>query len=298
MSKEDFVCGIDGGGTRTTAICCNLQGEEITRKVFGPFNLNSIGEQAFAELLDDIILFLKEVGNCRSLCMGAAGVNNLLMVQLVENAFAGTGIPYRLMGDQEIAHTGAFDGEEGIILIAGTGSVCFGKNSMGKSAMAGGWGHLLGDEGSGYSLGRDALAAVARQFDGYGKPTVLADMIAGELGLDSPEKIVSYVYSNDKSAVALISRLLDKACLGRDPVAEEIIRHNAEGLVDIVLAVSRRLEMPSCNVALLGGLMEHPTCLRSEFIRLLQESNPNLKYREPLHSAAEGAVMEALKFLH
>ena len=297
MKREDFVCGIDGGGTRTTAICCNLQGNEISRRIFGPFNLNSIGEQAFEKLLNDIILFLKDVGTCRGLCIGAAGVNNLRMAQMVEKVFSGTGIPYRLLGDQEIAHTGALDGREGIILIAGTGSVCFGKNSAGKSAMAGGWGHLLGDEGSGYGLGLDALAAVARQIDGYGRPTVLTDMIAEEFGLDSPEKIVSYVYSKDKSAVAGISHLLDRACIENDRVAVEIIRHNAEGLADIVQAVSKRLEMPSCNVALLGGLLEHPTCLKAEFVHLLKETNPGLKCVAPLHSAVQGAVMEALKLL-
>ena len=293
--KEDFVCGIDGGGTRTTAICCDLQGKEITRRVFGPFNLNSIGEAAFRKLLNDIVLFLEETGNCKGLCIGAAGVNNLHMAQIVEEAFSGTGITYRLLGDQEIAHTGALDGKEGIILIAGTGSVCFGRNSAGRSAMAGGWGHLLGDEGSGYGLGRDALAAVARQLDGYGEHTVLADMIAEEFRLDSPEKIVSYVYSNDKSAVAGISHLLDKACLGNDTVARGIVRNNAKGLVDIVLAVSKRLDMPSCDVALLGGLLEHPTCLKAEFLQLIQNSNPSLKCVAPLHSAAQGAVMEALK---
>ena len=293
--KEAFVCGIDGGGTRTTAICCDLQGKELTRRVFGPFNLNSIGEQAFGNLLKDVVLFLKETGTCRGLCIGAAGVNNLRMAQMVDNALSGTGIPYRLLGDQEIAHTGALDGKEGIILIAGTGSVCFGKNKAGKSAMAGGWGHLLGDEGSGYGLGRDALAAVAKQFDGYGKHTVLADMIAQEFGLDSPEKIVSYVYSNDKSAVARISHLLDKACRESDPVALKIVQNNAKGLVDIVLAVSKRLELPACDVALMGGLLSHPTCLKAEFLQLLHAANPSLNCVAPLHDAAQGAVMEALK---
>ena len=277
------------------AICCDLQGNEIKRRVFGPFNLNSIGEPAFGKLLDDIVLFLKETGNCKGLCIGAAGVNNLRMAEMVDKAFSEAGFTYMLTGDQQIAHTGALDGKEGIILIAGTGSVCFGKNSAGQSAMAGGWGHLLGDEGSGYGLGRDALAAIARQFDGYGEHTVLADMVAEEFGLDSPEKIVSYVYSNDKSAVARISHLLDKACLENDQVALDIIYHNAKGLVDIVLAVSKRLDLPSCNIALLGGLLEHDTNLKAEFVRLLQEANPFLKCVAPLHSAAQGAVMEALK---
>ena len=297
MNNVDFVCGIDGGGTRTTAVCCTPDGREIARKVFGPFNLNSIGEEAFRGILKDIVSFLEETGNCRALCIGAAGVNNLRMAEIVHEAFSETGICYKLVGDEVIAHTGALNGKEGIILIAGTGSICFGKNSAGKSATAGGWGHLLGDEGSGYGLGRDAIRAVSRVLDGYGEPTAIRELIAGEFGLDTPEKIVSYVYSNDKSAVAKISHLVEKAYWDKDPVAIGIVRSNAEALVDIVMAVSSRLGLEKCDVALLGGLMEHPTCLRDEFVRLLAERSRDLHCISPLNNAAQGAVMEALKMV-
>ena len=297
MKNVDFVCGIDGGGTRTTAVCCTPDGREIARKVFGPFNLNSIGEEAFRGILKDIVSFLEETGNCRALCIGAAGVNNLRMAEIVHEAFSETGICDKLVGDEVIAHTGALNGKEGIILIAGTGSICFGKNSAGKSATAGGWGHLLGDEGSGYGLGRDAIRAVSRVLDGYGEPTAIRELIAGEFGLDTPEKIVSYVYSNDKSAVAKISHLVEKAYWDKDPVAIGIVRSNAEALVDIVMAVSSRLGLEKCDVALLGGLMEHPTCLRDEFVRLLAERSRDLQCISPLNNAAQGAVMEALKMV-
>lgn len=297
MKNVDFVCGIDGGGTRTTAVCCTPDGREIARKVFGPFNLNSIGEEAFRGILKDIVSFLEETGNCRALCIGAAGVNNLRMAEIVHEAFSETGICYKLVGDEVIAHTGALNGKEGIILIAGTGSICFGKNSAGKSATAGGWGHLLGDEGSGYGLGRDAIRAVSRVLDGYGEPTAIRELIAGEFGLDTPEKIVSYVYSNDKSAVAKISHLVEKAYWDKDPVAIGIVRSNAEALVNIVMAVSSRLGLEKCDVALLGGLMEHPTCLRDEFVRLLAERSRDLHCISPLNNAAQGAVMEALKMV-
>ena len=297
MKNVDFICGIDGGGTRTTAVCCTPDGREIARKVFGPFNLNSIGEEAFRGILKDIVSFLEETGNCRALCIGAAGVNNLRMAEIVHEAFSETGICYKLVGDEVIAHTGALNGKEGIILIAGTGSICFGKNSAGKSATAGGWGHLLGDEGSGYGLGRDAIRAVSRLLDGYGEPTTIRELIAGEFGLDTPEKIVSYVYSNDKSAVAKISHLVEKAYWDKDPVAIGIVRSNAEALVDIVMAVSSRLGLEKCDVALLGGLMEHPTCLRDEFVRLLAERSRDLHCISPLNNAAQGAVMEALEMV-
>lgn len=294
MNKPDFVCGIDGGGTKTTVLCSTLQNQVIEKRTFGPFNLNSIGEEAFRNILCEIVLFLQGIGNCRALCIGAAGVNNTRMAEIVTQVFSAAGIPCKLTGDQNIAHTGALGGKEGIALIAGTGSVCFGKSADGRTAMAGGWGHLLGDEGSGYALGRDALRATARLFDGYGKPTVLKNLIEAEFGLDSPEKIVTYVYSNDKSAVAAISHIVDEAASENDPVAIRIIRDNAAQLVSQVTAVSDRLDLKSCDVALLGGLLVNPTPLRAQFVRLLHEANPMLKCTEPLRSAAEGAVMEAL----
>ena len=297
MNKPDFVCGIDGGGTKTSVLCSTLQNQVIEKRTFGPFNLNSIGEEAFRNILCEIVLFLQGIGNCRALCIGAAGVNNTSMAEIVTQVFSAAGIPCKLTGDQNIAHTGALGGKEGIALIAGTGSVCFGKTADGRTAMAGGWGHLLGDEGSGYALGRDALRATARLFDGYGEPTVLKNLIEAEFGLDSPEKIVTYVYSNDKSAVAAISHIVDEAASENDPVAIRIIRDNAAQLVSQVTAVSDRLDLKSCDVALLGGLLVNPTPLRAQFVRLLSEANPMLKCTEPLHSAAEGAVMEALSLV-
>ena len=297
MNRPGFVCGVDGGGTKTTAICRTLQGEEIARRVFGPFNLNSIGMQSFEDTLNELVSFLEETGNCRALCIGAAGITNDRVAECAETILDKTGIPFRLMGDYEIAHTGALDGKEGMILIAGTGSVCYGKDMHGNTAMTGGWGHLIGDAGSGYGIGRDALSAVARMYDGYGKPTILKDLISQELILDTAEKIVSYVYSNDKSAVAALSPLVDKAYAMGDTVATQIIRSNAEALVQLVKAVASRLCLESCDVALLGGLMEHETALRKEFEKLMAENDPGLRCVSPLRSAAEGAVLEALSLV-
>ena len=84
MNRPDFVCGVDGGGTKTTAICCSPDGKEIARRVFGPFNLNSIGTQAFESILNELVSFLDETGYCRALCIGAAGITNNRVPECVE----------------------------------------------------------------------------------------------------------------------------------------------------------------------------------------------------------------------
>lgn len=297
MKAPEFVCGIDGGGTRTTVVCRTADGRDVGRREFGPLNLNSIGETAFRESLLEMLGYVGSLGSCRALCLGASGITNDRVRMAAEDVLSGSPFPFRIMGDHEIAHTGALGGKEGIILISGTGSVCYGRTSDGRSVFTGGWGHLIGDSGSGYGLGRDALIAVSKVFDGYGRTTVLKDMLAHDMGLDSERRIVSYVYSGDKSVVAAVSPLVDAACRQGDAVATDIVESNAVALVDIVLAAAGRLGFKACSVALLGGLMEHGTCLKEAFVRRLKEKAPLLRCVAPLHDAAEGAVMEAQRIM-
>lgn len=203
-----IVAGIDGGGTKTKVICQDLQGQTIAEEKFGAFNLNSIGEEGFTALMKQICEFLQNKGECVSLCIGAAGVSNPQMRGLVEQAMNQAGIEkWELVGDHEIALWGALEGNPGVSLVAGTGSICCGRNAEGDSIRAGGWGHLIGDEGSGYAIGRDVIKAVAHFWDGYGEPTSLAKLLAEQLQLDDRQKVITYVYKNDKSYVAQASRL-------------------------------------------------------------------------------------------
>lgn len=165
-----MVAGIDGGGTKTTVEVCGQNGELVKRKTFGAFNLNSIGEAAFEQLLGEIFDFIKACGEVHTVCIGAAGISNPSVQMLTEKVKKEKKFPGELLlrGDHEIALYGAVRDAAGCILIAGTGSICLGKknsNSEEKLIRAGGWGHLIDDGGSGYSLGRDALNAVVQSYD-------------------------------------------------------------------------------------------------------------------------------------
>lgn len=288
----DFYAGIDGGGTKTKVVCVSEAGEET--KLFGPFNLNSIGEKRFVQLLDEIGEYLSAKGRCRGLCIGSAGISNSTMVQLVTDAMNRHGIhPWKLVGDQEIALCGALDGAPGIALIAGTGSICFGRSAEDVTARSGGWGHLFGDEGSGYALGRDALAAVAREWDGYGEKTLLTGLLASEMHLTTQREIISYAYGGDKSRIAALSRLVERAGRQGDKVALDIIEKNALEMTALVGAVAKRLGLEDTRVAMLGGMMEHDTLLRRGFCDALARVYPRITPVSPAHDAAFGAVMLA-----
>ncbi len=293
-----FIAGIDGGGTKTRVRCCRVDGTEIETRTFGAFNINSIGPEKFKSLLSDITVFLQSVGECAAVCIGSAGISNEVMADEVKSAMENAGIQnWKLVGDNVIAHSGALDGGTGIILIAGTGSICFGRGRNGEEARSGGWGHLIGDEGSAYALGRDALSAVARAMDGCDRQTVLTSLLASELGLDTRSRIVSYVYGGDKSTVAALSRLVEAAAAEGDEAALGIISDNAEKMAVLVGAVAERLGLDRTEVAMLGGMLENDTILRAEFIKVMERRFPDIACISPKKDACAGAVMIAQEML-
>lgn len=293
-----FIAGIDGGGTKTRVCCCSPDGAEIETRTFGAFNINSIGLEKFKALLSDITAFLNSVGECSAVCIGSAGISNTVMAEAVSDAMKDAGIRnWKLVGDNVIALSGALDGGAGIILIAGTGSICFGRGRNGEIARSGGWGHLIGDEGSAYALGRDALSAVARAIDGIGRETMLTSLLAAELGLDTQSRIISYTYGGDKSTIAALSRLVETAAAGGDDVALNIIADNADKMAELVASVAGKLDLGSTEVAMLGGMLENDTLLRAGFIRVMERKLPEIHCISPKKDACAGAVMMAKEML-
>lgn len=287
------IAGIDGGGTHTRLELRDGENRLLGRKTFGPFNLNSIGKDAFLALLQEVFAACGPMEDCVSLCVGAAGVSNpevrvLLERALKESGFTGT---WKLCGDQEIALRGAMD-TPGIAVIAGTGSICFGRNEAGQTARSGGFGHLIDDGGSGYALGRDALMETVRSFDGRGGSDEIRRSVLSELNITTPEALIRFVYApdRDKSAIARLSRVVTAAAEAEDPRAKEILRREAEELCALVRAVQTTLDLQNCPIALLGGLLESDNPYRRTVVEAL---TPLGLPQKPNHDALWGAAQMA-----
>ncbi|MFR2591224.1 MAG: BadF/BadG/BcrA/BcrD ATPase family protein [Ruthenibacterium lactatiformans] len=187
MPDMRYAAGMDGGGTKTVLEARAPDGRVLLRERFGPLNLNSAASQAVRETMQGCTDALARLPGgleaCAALCVGSAGVSNPQARALLEQMLRRCG--YRgallLTGDQETALAGALGAPCGMVLIAGTGSICFGRDAAGKTARSGGYGHKIDDEGSGYALGRDALAAVVRAQDGRGPRTLLTDLVFAQL---------------------------------------------------------------------------------------------------------------------
>lgn len=288
-----FVAGIDGGGTHTRLELRDDHNNLISRSQFGPFNITSIGEDAFCTLLQEVFDNCGGMENCEKLCIGGAGISNPRMKPLLEQQLHKAGFhgKWKLCGDQEIALRGAMD-TPGAVVIAGTGSICFGKNTVGQTARSGGYGHLIDDGGSGYALGRDVLAAAVRTIDGRNRDTAILEAVYDRLNVRTPQEIIAFVYGSktDKAAIAAFARIALELAEAGNPVALEILERGAEELAALVRAVQEQLELAACPVALLGGLLGSETCYRRIVVRHLESfAQPVF----PLHDALWGAAQMA-----
>lgn len=288
-----FIAGIDGGGTRTRLEIRDMENNLVRREVFGPFNLNAIGEAAFHALLQEVFAACGDMRQCSRICFGAAGISNPLVKQIIEEELAASGFAgkWYLCGDQEIALRGAMD-TPGVVVIAGTGSICFGKNAEGKTSRSGGYGHLIDDGGSGYALGRDVLNTAVRAIDGRGNSWGILNGVYAQINGCLPSDIVSFVYSpsTEKADIARLAPVaLRQAELG-DWEAWRILERGASDLYEMVKAVQQRLGLKGCRIALLGGLLAEENVYREAVAQKLTYLGTVVP---PNHDALWGAAQLA-----
>lgn len=286
-----WIAGIDGGGTHTRLELRDEENHVVRRAEFGAFNLNSIGEAAFRRLLRDIFAACGGMEDCAALCVGGAGISNPAVGELLAQELKTAGFHglWKLCGDQEIALRGAMD-TPGVALIAGTGSICFGKGADGSTARSGGYGHLIDDGGSGYALGRDVLSAAVRAADGRGRQSALTEAVWEKL--HDAAGIVSFVYApeTDKAAIAQLSSLAVSCAEQGDETALQLLRRGAEELAALVEAVQKRLMLEGCPIALLGGLIYTDNAYRRIVVERLHALGAPMT---PAHDALWGAAQMA-----
>jgi N-acetylglucosamine kinase-like BadF-type ATPase len=293
-----YVAGIDGGGTKTILELRSIRNELIRRSSFGAFNINSTGEEKFRQLLNTLMEELSSISDCECLCIGAAGISNPMVHNMICETLQASGFSGKLLlkGDHEIALRGAMGRDEGIILISGTGSICFGKNGDGVTARAGGWGHLIDDGGSAYAIARDGFAAVVQSCDGRIGSTLLKDLFFEKLGIHSAGEVVPFLYDpqTDKGKIAAFAPLVEQAASEGDKEALNILRGNSKLLMDLIKAVYNKLSVPDVPVAFLGGMISHQTILRKMMIMEIEACNYGITYADAREDAVAGAVSFAL----
>lgn len=301
-----YVIGIDGGGTKTALKLADNKGNVIIANEGGPCNINSMGKEAVSKMLKDLIkdtltksqLLMEDI---ETICIGTAGVDRPSDKAIMEDILRNTGFQGKtiITNDAVTALYGGVGGAEGVILISGTGSICYGRNAEGETKRAGGWGHLIGDEGSGYYIGINAINRIARANDGVEEETVMTDLILDYLKLENASGLIEYVYRSGagKSEIAALARLVDEAYKQGDIAAEEILAKAAYELFLISKAVLDGLKLGSekAILAVNGSVIEKNEKVSSEFKRLMSRNYPLIEVVNMKNDAAFGAVLMAIK---
>lgn len=300
------VLGLDGGGTQTRAALADTAEVIVGVGASGACNLAAVSPaDALAAALAAADGALQQAGKQRaevaSLCAGAAGVSyperRAAFLDGLQAAF-----PQALVTvepDYAVALAGATGGAPGVIVIAGTGSAAFGRSEIGETHRTGAYGYLIDDSGSGYGVGRAALAAVLQAADGTGTATTLTARIPAALGLGSLSEIVPGVYGGSlrRVSIAGLSRIVSEAAReDADPVARALLMRAGGTLAHLAEGICRRLfsdaETPF-PVVQIGGLWDAGADLTDVFVRSLHRFAPNGRVLPPLHSPVEGAVLLA-----
>lgn len=304
----NYIIGIDGGGTKTALKLADTDGNLILTNEGGPCNINSMGKEYVQKMLKDLMEDTLEKAKItknqiKVLCIGTAGVDRPEDKKIMEDIIRSTGFEGKsvITNDAETALFGGVGGDEGVIVISGTGSICFGRNSSGESKRAGGWGHIIGDEGSGYYIGISAINHIARAYDGIEEKTIMSDLILEHLKLENATGLINYVYRSGagKSEIASLAKFVDEAYKQGDNAAEEILLKAAFELFMCAKAVIDylKIDKKEATLAVNGSVIVKNECVSSEFKRLMKKNYPLVNVTEMKNDAAWGAVLMGMKNL-
>jgi N-acetylglucosamine kinase-like BadF-type ATPase len=300
LMSERYVIGIDAGGTKTVGLLADEGGNIITKARADGANLVVHGELAVEKTFYQLIQDLESPGPIAAICLGMAGVDREEDQDLVREVMRRLGKEHavRIVPDPMIALVaGAPDGI-GIVVVAGTGSVAYGVDPSGQTARAGGWGYLLGDEGSAFWLGHAAARQGIRAIDGTGPATTLLDRIANELDIEVPDDLVTWFYDEERFRyrVANLAHVVEEAANKGDEIASSLLDRAAQHLARTGRAVTRQLEFDEpYPFVLAGGVFKACPSLfrRLEAILDLPQAQAVRLEGEP----ALGAVTLALQLL-
>jgi glucosamine kinase len=269
--------GVDGGGTKTRALVVDAQGREVARAEGGPAMADASAPQVAADAVEAVVRAALDSAGVAlpvaALWAGLSGAGREASRSAVELDLARRGLSesVRVGTDVEAAFHDAFGDGPGVLLISGTGSIAWGRAEDGREGRVGGWGHHIGDEGSGYAIGLEALRRVVRDVDGRAPDTGLHEAVLAHLALDSVEDLVRWADSASKAEVASLAPVVAGVADAGDSVAGEILVEAVEDLQGHLLTILTNLgpwqEPP--RLALGGGLLQPGGPLRDAMERVV-----------------------------
>ncbi|MEO7912001.1 MAG: BadF/BadG/BcrA/BcrD ATPase family protein [Roseiflexaceae bacterium] len=291
-----LLLGIDGGGSRTRAAIADSSGTVLGQGQAGSSNYQSVGFTAATQALHEAIIAARVDARLEpdtrfdAACFGLAGAGRPddQMRFTAWAAECGIATKVSCVSDAEIILAAGTPEQWGVALISGTGSFCWARSPDGSSVRVGGWGYLLGDEGSGYDLAVRALRLAAQTADGRAAAHSLLAAVLEYWGLDQPAHLIGYVYRTEltRAAIAEVGKLVLNLAESGDTYAAELIEQAADELAAMVTVAVSRLGLDTPPIALAGGLFAASMLLRAALLRRVNTPLGPVTYvDEPVNGA-------------
>ena len=276
----ECVLGIDGGGTKTTAVIADMNGKILAQSNGGPTNPNVIKSHELVSTFQNLFAalektwpnILKKVTYAFAGISGAGNTENKRVLEKIMAAPLPDSTVIQVEADTINALYSGTYGKHGIVQISGTGSITYGINSTGKHDRVGGWGYLFGDEGSGYDIGRQGMIAALKSFDKRSGETMLLQMMFNHFEAEHPQELIKRVYASPspKTAISPLSEIVFAAYKMKDPIAVSIITNAGSEIALSIKTLYQKLfaSEERITVVLCGGVFNEkdiiPELLKKE----------------------------------
>ncbi|MBC8390422.1 MAG: hypothetical protein ISS14_04530 [Actinobacteria bacterium] len=310
----DYILGVDGGGTKTTVQIANSNGKLITENKSGSSNCKSIGvENAKININSAILGAVKKLGIFdkiifKSACFGLSGNDSEDDSNIYHKIIFNEKIKDYLnshktiiCNDTRIGLAAGSSSKNGIMIICGTGSNCFGVNEEGREAKANGWDYILGDEGSGYEVGIKALRAFMKAYDGRGESTLLSKTILEDLNIKNVSELIRWAYKDSfsKDKIAVIAKTVCRTAEMGDKISIKILKEEAIEAVNSVTVVANKLNLADKNFDLVfvGNVFKCEKYFKSVLIKELKDKFTKINFKPLTKKPVEGAIKLALRNL-
>jgi len=281
-----YYIGIDGGGTSSRLLAVDKDFNCIGSSKGLATNLASLSKEKVAENIKNLLCdfntkYNMQLKDCKSICIGTAGVSADKDGFIMESIFRGLGFKgqFKVVNDAAIVLMAQTKGKAGIVIISGTGSIGYAVDEAGNATRCGGWGAFIDDCGSGYKIGAEALKAAFMDFDGRGKKTTLTNKIVSHFGFKRLDEVLQEVYGKpfDKAKIAKLSLLVSATAKEGDETAISIENTAADDLALMAKTLIAKSGLNKHLVVLSGSVLLHNVNIQNRFRKNVMESCPNIK---------------------
>lgn len=299
-----FFIGIDGGGSKTKCVICDESLNILSKGLSGPSNFLTIGTSKVADTILHLIIDCCSKQNIplseiNGIVLGTTGAGRESDASKLENKLlklAGSKRiklnAFKVVSDARIALEGAFTGKAGSILISGTGSIMFGKDKSGNIFRVGGLGRLIGDEGSGLTLGRKGLNILAKFYDGRIISTILKDKIESNFKITNQNELITKVYSKELEIQNIAPYVISSAEEG-DEACKEILDKETDELILHIMAMDQKLNEENMKIVFIGGTITSENLYSKMLKKKIKLYFPKIIVQQPDYPPEIGAIILA-----